>query len=338
MGEIHYFVEMGAEGGNSSVRAIDRWALWNEGTVSRRENGSAAFNPVSGGAADWGNLYALTSFNDTKNNRRVEWGWAPEDMGDFALTQQGFQGCMALPRERFVHVTKGVQDVNDELTQPGNFRATRQADGTYTSYTLGVMPLNEVVRAITKRARRVKVDHRRGRCDRPKKLMSSSSNHFKLYAELTDVTGPAGFQVGVSPDGSEYTNIYFNPSNYTINVDRMHSSLINQFANFTNVGYFYPYTIAGKTEPLRMTVFLDGSLLEIYVNDRFSLTTRIYPSRADSTGFGLYVAQGASAEVKHLEAYDGLLNVWPDRPLNSSSPLVFDTPEETNNYTWWPGN
>lgn len=268
MGEIHYFVEMGAEGGNSSVRAINRWALWNEGTVSRRENGSAAFNPVSGGAADWGNLYALTSFNDTKNNRRVEWGWAPEDMGDFALTQQGFQGCMALPRERFVHVTKGVQDVNGELTQPGNFRVTRQADGTYTSYTLGVMPLNEVVRNITRRARKVKVNHRRGRCDRPRKLRSSSSNHFKLYAELTDVTGPAGFQIGVSPDGLEYTNIYFNPSNYTINVDRMHSSLINQFANFTNVGYFHPYTIAGTTEPLKMTVFLDGSLLEIYVNVR----------------------------------------------------------------------
>jgi beta-fructofuranosidase len=31
------------------------------------------------------------------------------------------------------------------------------------------------------------------------------------------------------------------------------------------------------------------------------------------------------------------VNVWPDRPLNSSSELIYDTPEETNNYIWWPG-
>lgn len=29
---------------------------------------------------------------------------------------------------------------------------------------------------------------------------------------------------------------------------------------------------------------------------------------------------------------------FPDRPVNSSSELVFDTPEETNNYVWWGGN
>ncbi len=42
--------------------------------VSRRENGSAQFTPVAGGLGDWGLSYALTSFNDTKNNRRVQLG------------------------------------------------------------------------------------------------------------------------------------------------------------------------------------------------------------------------------------------------------------------------
>jgi beta-fructofuranosidase len=33
-----------------------------------------------------------------------------------------------------------------------------------------------------------------------------------------------------------------------------------------------------------------------------------------------------------------LYNVFPERPLNSSSQLVWDTVEQTNNRTWWTGN
>ena len=33
------------------------------------------------------------------------------------------------------------------------------------------------------------------------------------------------------------------------------------------IGYFYPYTFAnGTTESLNMDIFIDGSLVEIYVN------------------------------------------------------------------------
>lgn len=53
-----YFVSMGAEGGEVSFHDR-RWSLWNEGIVSPRPNGSIAFHPVSGGAADWGILYAV---------------------------------------------------------------------------------------------------------------------------------------------------------------------------------------------------------------------------------------------------------------------------------------
>lgn len=56
-----YFVSMGAEGGNVSFHQ-NKWSLWNEGTISVRSNGSIAFEPVSGGASDWGMLYAV-SFN-----------------------------------------------------------------------------------------------------------------------------------------------------------------------------------------------------------------------------------------------------------------------------------
>lgn len=54
-----YFVSMGAEGGNVSFHQ-NKWSLWNEGTISVRSNGSIAFEPISGGASDWGLLYAVS--------------------------------------------------------------------------------------------------------------------------------------------------------------------------------------------------------------------------------------------------------------------------------------
>ena len=121
-------------------------------------------------------------------------------------------------------------------------------------------------------------------------------------------------------------------------VNRDFSSTIEGFANATVTGYFSPYTVNGKTEAITFDIFVDGSIVEIYINERFALTTRIYPSQLCSTGFGVYVADGSSVEFGSIEAWLGTLNVWPERPLDSSSPLLWDSAAETNNYTWWSGN
>jgi len=87
-----------------------------------------------------------------------------------------------------------------------------------------------------------------------------------------------------------------------------------------------------------MHVIVDGSLVEVFVNERFALSTRVYPSQTCSTGYGVYVGEGGQATVESLQAWVGLKNVFPKRPANSSSELVWDSPEQTNNYTWWSGN
>ena len=50
------------------------------------------------------------------------------------------------------------------------------------------------------------------------------------------------------------------------------------------------FTLAG--EALRLRLFLDGSLVEAYVNERNSLTSRIYPTRADADGLALLAQAG----------------------------------------------
>ena len=286
--------------------------------------------------------YALTSFNDTKNDRRVQWAWAPEDLvgdgGLFSASQQGFQGSLTLPRELFVHEVDGVLNTNSAVSDSKEAVLSPDANGAFTARTLGVRPLLDVVAGIVADAEHHSYDS--GVYNESAILQQQGDAHLELKATVSSATGAVGVIVAASPDLTEYTSIIYEPSNSTILVERLYSSLIDGFANVTVTGYFSPYTIAstGEPEAINMDVFVDGSIVEIYVNERFALTTRIYPSMECSTGFGLYVADGSSAVFESIEAWLGTVDAWPQRPDNSSSPLLWDTAEETNNYTWWSGN
>ena len=327
---------MGAEGGNLTYAESSHAALWNEGLMSRRQNGSAEFTPVAGGLGDWGNLYALTSFNDTKNNRRVQVGWAPEDLvgdeGIFSATQQGFQGSHSLFRELFVLEVSNVVNTDGELAENRNALLTEMEDGTFMAQTLGVRPLPDVIAGLREGC----YAHSYGKSktySSSKILKKQASSHMELKATVSSATGACGVIIAASPDMREYTTIMYEPSNHTILVDRSQSTTLKKQYNLATItGYFYPYTtMSGGSETqeaITMDVFVDGSLVEVYINDRFALTTRVYPSMECSTGYGVYVADGSEATFESVQAWENLKHVWTDRPMDSSSPLVFDTAAE----------
>jgi beta-fructofuranosidase len=325
---------MGAEGGG--IPGHSRWSLWSEGQVTRRQNGSAEFSTLSSGVADWGNLYAVTTFRDTKHDRRVQWGWSDEDMNSYGARAQGFAGAFGLPREVFVKETYNiVSEPENPLTEKSSDVVTQHANGTFTATTLGMRPLPDVLAGLRQGCK--KQSFRSGNRTSTE-ILGASSSHFSLSATLSSVSGPAGFVVRTSDDETEETLIIYDPEAHTISVDRSHSSLIPQFANSTVSGhYFAPLLHGGKREAVRLDVFVDGSMVEVFANDRFALTTRIYPSKQNATKMALYVADGVSAEFDDITVYTDFKNVFPERPANSSSPLLWDSPEESGNYTYWAG-
>ncbi len=64
-----------------------------------------------------------------------------------------------------------------------------------------------------------------------------------------------------------------------------------------------------EEELLTLRVFIDRSILEVFANDRLCMTSRIYPTRPDSTGIGLF-ATGGPATLRSMEAWS-LNPIWP---------------------------
>lgn len=96
----------------------------------------------------------------------------------------------------------------------------------------------------------------------------------------------------------EWTRIVYNKGAETFEVDRSHSTTLLGVHTSTEQAPFTLFQLRqqGQTvlERLRLRVFLDGSVLEVFVNDRLALSTRIYPSSAAS----LAVSMQAVGEVE----------------------------------------
>ena len=57
-----------------------------------------------------------------------------------------------------------------------------------------------------------------------------------------------------------------------------------------------------EDEPLCLRVFVDRSVIEVFVNGKQCVALRVYPSRDDSAGVSL-LAQGQDMMLKSLDAW-----------------------------------
>ncbi|KAI1025333.1 hypothetical protein LB505_009611 [Fusarium chuoi] len=68
----------------------------------------------SGGALDYGAIYAVNSFHDPKSNQQVAFGWiVEEDLSAELKRTQGWAGLLSVPRilqlSRIRHVVKALK-------------------------------------------------------------------------------------------------------------------------------------------------------------------------------------------------------------------------------------
>ena len=62
-------------------------------------------------------------------------------------------------------------------------------------------------------------------------------------------------------------------------------------------------------DPLKLRVFVDRSVVEVFVNRKLYLAMRVYPGRPDSLGVSIR-AQGQDAVLKRLDSWQ-MRTIWP---------------------------
>jgi beta-fructofuranosidase len=231
--------------------------------------GDKRFVPDVEHKLDYGDrhFYAPQSFTDA-HGRRIIFGWIYEGRGIEAQLASGWSGVMSLPRV----LSLGL-------------------DGQVC-----MQPVPELVALRGEHTHRAAIDVPAGQVV---VVPDVSGDTLELIVELAPAReGLCGIAVRRSPDGSEYTQIAYDAVLHQLVVDRTHASLDPTTDRNLHVA---PLTL-NPDEPLRLHIFIDRSVLEVFANERVSITTRIYPTRADSQGVGLLAERG-EAQLLSLDAW-----------------------------------
>ncbi|WP_133175420.1 GH32 C-terminal domain-containing protein [Sphingomonas oleivorans] len=126
-------------------------------------------------------------------------------------------------------------------------------------------------------------------------LAMVSSRMLEIIVEIEPLNSKAfGLKVGVSRDGNEQTLIGYDTEKSRIWVDRTRTCRSRDYG--INGG---PLDLKGDN--LKLHVFIDHSMLEIYANSRQSITTRIYSEADDACGVEIWC--DGDVKIKNIEIW-----------------------------------
>jgi beta-fructofuranosidase len=233
---------------------------------------SERFEPECRGTLDHGDYYAPQSMA-TDDGRQLTWGWLPEGRDVSAQWDAGWSGTLSLPREL-------------SLASDGRLRQR---------------PARELAELRGARDHRERIELNDGDTVEPE----TTGHRVELSAQVSLVDAEAvELTVLEAPDGSEKTTIRYTRDNELV-VDRSESSADPRATSDNQRMTVTPYD-----ERLDLRVFVDGSVVEIFANERHCLTSRVYPTSEDATGISV-TAIGGRAQLSKLDVWE-LASVWDD--------------------------
>ncbi len=145
-------------------------------------------------------------------------------------------------------------------------------------------------------------------------LQSVQGDMLEVELHLTglSVTNPAQrVDLFFRKSGStgEQARVSYVPTTGRFFIDRSESTLDPDLANNTSLrGGIVP----ASDSSLRLRLFVDRSMVEAYVNERRSLTSRVFPVALDATGLDLQIDSATGVRVQSLK-------VWRMNPVNEGA-------------------
>jgi beta-fructofuranosidase len=287
--ETGYLI-VGVEEEADSPRHNGHYLMWMSGTLVLQDS-KPRFEISSHGMLDHGVSYAAHIFRDAQG-RLLQLGWADETAKASVITSQGWAGCLSHPRELF-QLTK-------PLTEAGRrWHEWTVDEGLGLMSTLGIRPAPQVVG--------VRDQSSFASLESVGAIRSTSFEVRATFAQLT-YSEKFVFNVRASPDLAEVTRLVIDLENGQICIDRSRSSLANLGTQSPDVGRFH--LLPG--EDLEIRLFVDNSIVEVFANERFSMTSRVYPSLDSSTGVSHDFGDFDTNNVT-FECWERLRRSWPGR-------------------------
>ena len=233
------------------------------------------FHPESHAQMSWvdHSFFAPESLEDDKG-RRIMWAWLL-DAPEFGVRwEHGWSGTMSLPR-----ILSLGDDGQLRMDVPEEIEALRY--GAFRKEDFAVQSGADLA------------------------IDGIGGNSFELYIEMeSSEASEYGVKVCVSPDGQEGTAVFYDAAESKLKVDT-HKSGPADTPKGVEAG---PFALK-EGERLKLRVFVDKSVVEVFANSRQAVMRRIYPSQPDSVGVCLF-STGGTTQVHTLQSW----NISPSNP------------------------
>ena len=130
--------------------------------------------------------------------------------------------------------------------------------------------------------------------------LNESGRYYEIAATLnTGTASKIGFILGASDDGREQLKVYYDVPSQQWVIDASESSLAEGARKDVRTGS-YPIA-AGETFDIR--IFVDGSVLEVFINGADHFTGRFFPTLPSSDGIEVFV-EGGNATAENIKIWE----------------------------------
>lgn len=226
---------------------------------------------------DYGDMefYAPQSFVDD-SGKRIQFGWIAEGRSVDAQREAGWAGVLSLPRILSMQSDKCIN------VQPHPNIQKLRGDHTHLTKTI------------------IKPGY-----DLPLPKLGAAVEILIEFSAQEQITARRyGLKICSSPNGQEETQIIFHHDTCRLEINRHHSSLDDQTLKIPRGGLLN----LENREGLYLHIFIDHSVIEIFANNRQTITCRVYPTHPESTGISIFT-EGGSTSIKQIDAWK-MQSIW----------------------------
>ncbi|ETM02322.1 hypothetical protein F442_23051 [Phytophthora nicotianae P10297] len=242
------------------------------------------------GVSDRSDWYASSNYSD-KNGKNVLIGW-----------------MLSVPREVGVAIVRDIYGVDQHVVGKGDWIVSDSKD---IIKTLSVKPRSNLQLLRNENS----LEHVASvSVNGLSQVLNSTGASFELIAEVADFErgSKVGFEVRRSSTGDEVATIVYDDAQKKMIIDRSKSLTADCTVFADNgvkpisesiLGHFYLDVCVATSEKLGFHVFVDVLRVEVFVNNRFSLSARIYPCASQSKSDG--IAPTASGDSMFRAGWPG---------------------------------